>query len=54
MVEDEDISTDYGYCNRSGEIEESTASEENCSPVRFGSDKANKQLAGSSSYEDDY
>ena len=54
LGENEDMSTDYEYCNIPREIEESSASEENCSIAPLGSDIANKQLAGSSSYEDDY
>ena len=48
------ISTDYEYWNISRKIEESSASEEECIPVPFPSERAGKRLAGSWSYEDDY
>ena len=54
MGENEDTSTDYEYWNIPREIEESSASEEECTALSFASERADKQLAGSSSYEDDY
>ena len=48
------MSTDYEYWNIPREIEESSASEEECTPVPFPSERADKQLAGSSSDGDDY
>ena len=54
LGENEDISTDYEYWNIPREIDESSASEEECTPVPFASERADKRLAGSSSYEDDY
>ena len=54
LGENEDTSTDYEYWNIPREIEESSASEEECTALSFASERADKQLAGSSSYEDDY
>ena len=54
LGENEDISTDYEYRNKPREIEESSASEEDCSPRTFASERTGKRLASSSSYEDDY
>ena len=50
----EDRSTDYEYWNIPREIEESSASEKGCTLASFPSERAGKQLAGSSSYEEDY
>ena len=54
LGENEDISTNYEYWNIPREIEESSASEEECTPVPFPSERVDKWLAGSSSYEDNY
>ena len=54
LGENEDISTDYEYWNIPREIEESSASEKGCTPAPFPSERAGKQLAGSSSSEEDY
>ena len=54
LGENKDISTDYEYWNIPREIEESSASEKECTPVPFPSERAGKHLAGSSSHEDDY
>ena len=54
LDENEDTSTDHEYWNIPGETEESSASEEKCTALPFASERADKQLAGSSSYEDDY
>ena len=54
LGENEEISTDYEYWSMPREIEESSASEEDCSPGTFASERTDKRLASSSSYEDDY
>ena len=54
LGENENISTDYEYWNIPREIEVSSASEEECTRVPFSSERGDKQLAGSSSYEDNY
>ena len=54
LGENEDISTDYEHWNIPREIEESSASEEECTPVPFPSERADRRLAGASSFEDNY
>ena len=54
LGEHEDISTDYEYWNIPRGTEESSASEEECTPVPFTLERADKRLAGFSSYENDY
>ena len=53
LGENEDISSDYEYWDIPMEIEESSASEDECTPVPFPSSRADNRLAGFSSHEDD-
>ena len=52
--ENEGISDNQKYYNLPRETDKSSASEEDCIPILFGSEKADKWLADSSSYKDDY